>query len=101
MYILYEIVDGLVESGSREKTVGEIKHLDDTNFKWVDAGVAFIPTNGSAHPNQVKSNVQAEEVKAYNTLKNRMEKFSLTFCDKQKQIVIISRNAEQSMLYEI
>jgi len=33
----------------------------------------------------------------YNTLKSTIENFPLTFSDKQKHIVIISRNAEQSM----
>jgi len=36
-------------------------------------------------------------MKAFNTLRNRIEKFSFTFSDKQKNLVIISRDAEQSM----
>ena len=54
------------ERGGREKTVGEVKLLNDTLSNWVDTGVALIREIGLLPLDEAKSNIQAEEMKAFN-----------------------------------
>ena len=75
---------GSKERGGREKTVGDVKLLHDTLSDWVNTGVALIRRIRSSPLDETKSNIQAEEMKAFNTLRNRIDNFSFTFSDKQK-----------------
>ena len=72
------------ERGGREKTVGDVKLLNDTLSDWVNTGVALIRRIRSSPLDETKSNIQAEGMKAFNTLRNRIDNFSFTFSDKQK-----------------
>ena len=59
--------------------------------------VRLVRKIASSPLDEVKSNIQAEEMKALNTLRNRIDDFSFTFSDKKNNLVIICCDAEQSM----
>jgi len=63
--------------GGCEKRAGDVKLLNDTLSNWVDTGVVLIRRIGSSPLDEAKSNIQAEEMQAFNRLRNRIDNFSL------------------------